>query len=690
MEIKQVTDLVRALQRANGDSTYPCGKAVFLVGAGCSKSAGIPLSSEIANQCAGELTRRYSNGEIDGANSANAIAWLKANSHILQHIRPEELYGYLFEHHYQDPREQQRIILDAIRNCDGKINWAHLCLGELVNQRYIHTVLTTNFDQLVLEGIIRTGIIPVVADGVESLTRVTSKPHVPQVVHLHGSMHTYRPLNSISAVTDTQHDLPFQSALYTLLHDSSLLVVIGYAGGEEGVMSLLVESARRLPDKVIYWVQYSSNPEELSNRARELLNCGKNKFLVAGWDADAVFVGLMKGLNLGAPTWMKQPIKSLIEHAERIVLADNHDVSGVVVAYRKRLLGYQDAESAHEKALREIKEFRLEGYHEKALQRAQEHCDEITAPDVWVMCGDSAYQLGRWELSIGSYQTALRFIEKEADAKFWAETQDNLGNALRKLGESKRDGGTLNEAVEAYREALKVYNRKNTPLDWARVQDNLGVALTFLSDELRADKIKLLETALRAHRNALEIYTSVDTPLEWAKVKNNLGQVLRKLGKHKKDVALLIQAVEIHKEALDVCNRDYTPLIWAMTQDNLGMALHRLGCFEKNYVQLKQAVNAYKKALRVYERERLQMTFDCAQAQGGLGNVLRELGDLTRDATWFYQAGEAFKKALEVYEDQYEPTRYRVTKECLTRVEDSLRRLASGGSLRNKGRTTSF
>lgn len=133
------------------------------------------------------------------------------------------------------------------------MNWAHLCLGELVRLGYIHTVLTTNFDQLVLEGILRTSVRPVIADGIESLNRISGRPNTPQVVHLHGSMQTYSPRNSRTAVVETRSNLAFQGTLYGLLRDAHLLVVVGYAGGEEGVMQLLIEAAARLPEMVVYW-----------------------------------------------------------------------------------------------------------------------------------------------------------------------------------------------------------------------------------------------------------------------------------------------------------------------------------------------------------------------------------------------------------------------------------------------------
>ena len=59
----------------------------------------------------------------------------------------------------------------------------------------------------------------------------------------------------------------------------------------------------------------------------------------------------------------------------------------------------------------------------------------------------------------------------------WAATQNNLGNALERLGERESGTGKLEEAVAAYREALKEYTRERVPLDWAMTQNNLGTAL---------------------------------------------------------------------------------------------------------------------------------------------------------------------------------------------------------------------
>jgi hypothetical protein len=192
---KEVEDLIYDLQLAVGDPDLRnWGCAVFLIGAGCSFSAGIPLASGIAQQCVINLAGKYSAGKLEPADANEALRWLTETRKfkdldLTQEPEWGKLYGYIFQEHFKADNQQRDIILDAIDQSKGKINWAHVCLGELVKRGYIHTVLTTNFDQLVLQGIIRTGLLPVIADGIESLSRVSSRPQHPQVVHLHGSAH---------------------------------------------------------------------------------------------------------------------------------------------------------------------------------------------------------------------------------------------------------------------------------------------------------------------------------------------------------------------------------------------------------------------------------------------------------------------------------------------------------------------
>jgi tetratricopeptide (TPR) repeat protein len=92
----------------------------------------------------------------------------------------------------------------------------------------------------------------------------------------------------------------------------------------------------------------------------------------------------------------------------------------------------------------------------------------------------------------------------------WATTQNNLGNALLKLGERESGTGRLEEAVAGYREALKERTRERVPPDWATTQNNLGNALLKLGE--RESGTGRLEEAVAAYREALKEWTKEAAP----------------------------------------------------------------------------------------------------------------------------------------------------------------------------------
>ena len=99
---------------------------------------------------------------------------------------------------------------------------------------------------------------------------------------------------------------------------------------------------------------------------------------------------------------------------------------------------------------------------------------------------------------------------------------------LDELGERESGTAKLKEAVAAYREALKELTRERVPLDWAQTQDNLGNALSTLGS--RENRMPLLQEAVSAHREALKERTRERVPLQWAQTQDNLGNALLRLG----------------------------------------------------------------------------------------------------------------------------------------------------------------
>jgi tetratricopeptide (TPR) repeat protein len=207
--------------------------------------------------------------------------------------------------------------------------------------------------------------------------------------------------------------------------------------------------------------------------------------------------------------------------------------------------------------------------------------------------------------AIEANREILQEYTRERAPLAWAMTQDNLGNALRGLGERESGTERLKEAVAACREALKERTRERLPLDWAATQNNLGSALAILGwGESGSGS---LEEAVVAYREALKEYTRERVPQGWASTQINLGNALGHLGLKENGTDRLEEAVVAYREALKEVTREQSPLGWATTQNNLGFSLFSLGVQEGGTGRLEEAVVALREALLERTRERMPL-----------------------------------------------------------------------------------
>jgi hypothetical protein len=98
------------------------------------------------------------------------------------------------------------------------------------------------------------------------------------------------------------------------------------------------------------------------------------------------------------------------------------------------------------------------------------------------------------EEAVVAYSAALEERTRERVPFQWAGTQNNLGNALRIIGERESGTAGLNEAVSAFSEALKELTPKRSPIDWASTFGDQGVAMSLIAD--RTNDGAMSETAV--------------------------------------------------------------------------------------------------------------------------------------------------------------------------------------------------
>jgi tetratricopeptide (TPR) repeat protein len=201
--------------------------------------------------------------------------------------------------------------------------------------------------------------------------------------------------------------------------------------------------------------------------------------------------------------------------------------------------------------------------------------------------------------AIAICRDALALAPRAARPDAWAATQNNLGKALRLLGEREAGTARLEEAVATFRATLEVHTRERVPLAWAMTQNSLGEALRLLGE--REAGTARLEEAVKAFQLALEERIRERVPFDWAWAQSRLGVALTALGEREAGTARLEEAVEVFRLALGEWTCERAPLQWAETQTNLGRAVAEMGTRNGDPARWQEALTLLEGALGVFE-----------------------------------------------------------------------------------------
>jgi tetratricopeptide (TPR) repeat protein len=144
--------------------------------------------------------------------------------------------------------------------------------------------------------------------------------------------------------------------------------------------------------------------------------------------------------------------------------------------------------------------------------------------------------------------------------------QNNLGNALRRLGEYMRDTTLLIDAKKAFYLSLSVFDRQRFPQDWSRAQSNL--ASVYQSLGVITEKPQYLLEAVDHFLDALEVREEHDSPYQWGLTQNHLGNTYIHLWKLTHNSAYVNLALLCHVRAWRVLRDD-----WGHSRDISGNAI---------------------------------------------------------------------------------------------------------------------
>lgn len=179
---------------------------------------------------------------------------------------------------------------------------------------------------MALEGIARSGRLPVVADGLNSLNRINGDSNYPQLIQIHGSRHTYYMRNSIDDTDLIGEDAAARHTIDELMRNASVFIAIGYGGRERGLMKILTDGGKRWPDTRIFWVSYPNDTSEISDNVIRLLKTSRYSSVILGQDADLFFLELLNFLGIKKPMLIRDPIYILKELSNGLVFSPNEKI----------------------------------------------------------------------------------------------------------------------------------------------------------------------------------------------------------------------------------------------------------------------------------------------------------------------------------------------------------------------------
>ena len=242
---------------------------IFLLGAGASVKSGIPLAHDMVEKIAkwGYCLDNGLDTEDPSLRRSDWYPWLKMQKWYREDGEQADNYPDAVENVLQ-PRQIRKDFFLEMLNTQVEPSGGYEHIAELMARKRVHTVLTTNFDTILLN-VCTTNHRPHHVEIIQTpsdYTKLSTSPPYPQVIYLHGSVEHYTDKNTIDEIKE-QLDAVLVSKLLPLLRDHPL-IVIGYRGAESSVMRhLLINHAGDASNyrHGIYWCSRDYKAEKSDN-----------------------------------------------------------------------------------------------------------------------------------------------------------------------------------------------------------------------------------------------------------------------------------------------------------------------------------------------------------------------------------------------------------------------------------------
>lgn len=264
INVKQPTfnlDNIAELMRQAKENGNPY---ILLTGAGCSKSAGVPLAEKLVREMNDDFDVQLSN--LSKEDRSNYNKCMNALTH----------------------QERRQLLQDHIRK--AKINWAHIGLASLMDKQYVQRVLTFNFDNILMRACGLIGLYPSIYDFTNADVNLQNLIIDPSIIYLHGQSYGFRQLNDEN---ETKNHANNMTNFIAQTLNTSPVIIAGYSGDNDGFFEQI--DKHYCGEQRLFWIGYNENiPEHLQEFFKKYKN---HAHYIGGHDADDFFVSLMQNLD---------------------------------------------------------------------------------------------------------------------------------------------------------------------------------------------------------------------------------------------------------------------------------------------------------------------------------------------------------------------------------------------------------
>jgi tetratricopeptide (TPR) repeat protein len=255
----------------------------FILGAGASRSSGIPTGGELAHVWLREL-HEAENFDRLSLDEWATPARLGIEGFVKSHAA--NFYPQLYQRRYGDHEQAGYAFLES--QMEGKEpSYGYSVLAYLLSETTHRVVVTTNFDNLVADALsIHSSRFPLVI-GHDSLAQYAAvELRRPLVAKIHGAL-GFSPKNQPDDISQLPEG--WQKALARIL-DRYTPIVLGYGGNDGSLMGFLQALPSHVPDR-IYWCILASGAggvdslAHVSTTVRDYVQSRRGRFVpITGFD----------------------------------------------------------------------------------------------------------------------------------------------------------------------------------------------------------------------------------------------------------------------------------------------------------------------------------------------------------------------------------------------------------------------